>query len=106
MNNIFIGRKKYKIVNRKKFIRFLFIICLVLLSIVLIFLKKNKVYSLVYENEYIEIEVVEGDTLWDIARLNMPKDYDIRKMVIEIKEFNNMKDAYIYPGDLIKIPIK
>ena len=42
----------------------------------------------------------------EYCKNNMPKDYDIRKMVFEIKEFNNMKDANIYPGDLIKIPIK
>lgn len=106
MNNIYIGKKRYKIVNKKKFIRFISIICLLTLSIVLMFFKKNKAYSLVYENDYIEVEVMEGDTLWDIARMNIPKDYDVRKMVFEIKEFNNMNDAYIYPGDIIKIPIK
>lgn len=106
MNNIYLGKKKYRIVDRKKFVRFIFIICLAILSIVLIFCKNNKAYSLMYENKYIEVEVVEGDTLWDIAKSNMPKDYDIRKMVFEIKEFNNMEDAYIYPGNLIKVPIK
>ncbi len=45
-----------------------------------------------------------GDTLWDIAKKHMPDDYDIRKMVYELREFNNMKDVNIYPGDVIKIP--
>ena len=34
------------------------------------------------------------------------EDYDVRKMVFEIIQFNNMESANIYPGDLIKIPIK
>ena len=35
----------------------------------------------------------------------MPKDYDIRKMIHEIREINNMETADVYPGDLVKVPI-
>ena len=107
MNSIYIGKKKYKIVDKKKFTRFMFFTGItVILIMVLIFARRNMAYSSIYENQYIEVVIIEGDTLWDIAKVNMPENYDTRKMVFEIKEFNNMKSSYIYPGELIKVPIK
>lgn len=76
------------------------------LFVVLTFARRNRVYSSIYEDKYIEVKIERGDTLWDIARNNMPEEYDVRKMVFEIKKFNNIEDPYIYPGDSIKIPIK
>ena len=105
MNGI-MGKKKYKIVNRFKFMRFIIILVSLVLIIILFFQKRNKAYSSLYEEQYIEIEITKGDTIWDIAREFMPKEYDIRKMVFEIKEINNMDNAKIYPGDSVKVPIK
>ena len=66
----------------------------------------NRVYGSLYEEQYIEVIVKRGDTLWDIAGKYMPEKYEVRKMVFEIKEANNMSNANIYFGDLIKVPIK
>ncbi len=52
-----------------------------------------------------EVKIVEGDTLWNIALNYLPEKTDVRKMVYDIKEFNEMEDFYIYPGDRIKIPV-
>lgn len=97
---------KYKIVNKGKFISFIALILIAIIITIFIFTNNNKVYSSTYEEKYLEIMVEQGDTLWNIAINNMPIKYDVRKMVFEIIKFNEMKNANIYPGDLIKIPIK
>lgn len=89
----------------KRFISFLAI--MVILPILIFFLiSHNRAYSSVYEEGYVEVRVKRGDTLWKIALDNMPLEYDVRKMVYEIMKFNDMDSADIYPGDLIKIPIR
>lgn len=53
-----------------------------------------------------EVTVMEGDTLWHIAKNNLPHtNYDIRKLIYDIKEMNQMETASIYPGDIIKVPL-
>ena len=101
-----IKRKRYKIINGKRFMTFLLSAFIAVLSMTFLFAKDNRVYSSTYKENYIEVKIEEGDTLWNIAINNMPKEYDVRKMVFEIMEFNHMKNAYIYPGNKIKIPIK
>ena len=96
--------KKYKIVDKRKFISFLLLVFIVVIFITFIFVKNNKVYSSIYEKKYIKIKIEEGDTLWNIAIKTMPEEYDVRKMVFEIMELNQMENPYIYPGDLIKVP--
>lgn len=99
-------KTKYRIVDMKKFLSFVVITSIIIIAILFMLTKNQKVYSSTYKYNYREIIVKEGDTLWNIAVENMPENYDVRKMVFEIKEFNQMIDANIYPGDLIKIPIK
>ncbi|CCQ93086.1 conserved exported hypothetical protein [[Clostridium] ultunense Esp] len=100
------NKTKYRIVDMKKFLSFIIITSITIAAIFFMLAKNQKVYSSTYKYNYREIIVKEGDTLWNIAIENMPKNYDVRKMVFEIKEFNQMVDANIYPDDLIKIPIK
>ncbi|MCF6464959.1 LysM peptidoglycan-binding domain-containing protein [Clostridium sp. Cult2] len=99
-------KRRYRIVDRKKFMSFIFITSITIIAIILMFTNNQKVYSSTYKDLYKEVIVKKGDTLWNIAIDNMPSNYDVRKMVFEIKEFNQMIDANIYPGDLIKVPIK
>lgn len=96
---------KYKIVNRRRFNTFIVLTTLIIALIAFLFIN-NKAYSSTYKNLYKKVIVNKGDTLWKIALKNMPDGYDVRKMIYEIREFNNMDSADIYPGDIIKIPIK
>ncbi len=100
-------KKRYRIVNKRKFISFLaLILTIITISTMFLLMRDNKVYSSTYEENYINVKVEKGDTLWNIAINYMPKGYDVRKMVFEIIEFNDIEGASIYPGDLIKVPIK
>jgi len=47
--------------------------------------------------EYITITVSKGDTLWTIAR-NYYQENDVRNIVEEIKEINNLKNSNIKVG--------
>ena len=98
-------RKKYKIVNKRRFFLSLFFMSLITIAIISLFINMDKVYSSTYNEEYKTVIVKAGDTLWNIAREHMPDDYDVRKAVFEIREFNNMVTADLYPGDLVKIPL-
>lgn len=100
-------KKRYRVVNRRKFISFLAIILtIIIVSTTILLTRDNKVYSSIYKENYISMNIKEGDTLWNIAINHMPKGYDVRKMVFEIIELNNIENASIYPGDSIKLPIK
>jgi len=98
-------RKKYKIVSKKRFFTTIFTISLLIIIIISLFINDKEAYSSTYIQEYEEVIVKTGDTLWKIAKEYTPKDYDIRKMVFEIREINNLESADIYPGDLVKVPI-
>ncbi|MCR2042700.1 cell division suppressor protein YneA [Anaerosalibacter massiliensis] len=97
--------KKVSIVNFKRFFLSILVMVIMVILITVIFLN-NKAYSITYEEKYHRVKVKEGDTIWGIALKNKPKDYDTRKMVCDIVEFNNLKEMNIYPGDIIKVPIK
>jgi len=44
-------------------------------------------------------------TIWSLAAKNNPDNIDIRKLVYNIREENNLKSANIYPGQQLNIPI-
>lgn len=98
-------RKKYKIVSKKRFFISIFTISLAIISIISLFINNTEAYSSTYKQEYKEVVVKAGDTLWKIAKEHIPKDYDIRKMIYEIREINHLESADIYPGDMVKVPI-
>lgn len=97
--------KKYRIVNKRRF--YLFITFILTIGTIIIFSIFNSVgaHSVFISNPYIEVKVIEGDTLWNIAKEHLPSNYDIRKMIYNIKEINDIESANIHPGDIIKIPI-
>lgn len=53
------------------------------------------------------VHVKAGDTLWDIAAHYTTEKDDIRNLTYAIAELNQLnKNAQIYPGQTLKIPIK
>jgi len=50
------------------------------------------------------INVKEGDTLWSIAS-DYADNREIRQVIYEISKANNIHNASIYPGDVIKVPL-
>lgn len=99
-------KTRYKIVNKTRFYLFIMTLLIILATSILFLIDRREAYSSYYETKYEEFQVIQGDTLWDIAMIYLPPDEDIRKVVYDIKKFNDMSSGYIYPGDIIKIPLE
>ena len=95
-----------KIVNVKKFIRSVSLVLAIIFLLSLIFAKATLSHK---EVEYVEIYVAEGDTLWGIAAdLQSTNDYyknrDIRDIICDIKNINNMESSNLYVDQELTIP--
>lgn len=99
--------KKNKVIkiNLKKFIRALVIV--IGITILITFLATKSIYS--YEKLKTKtIYTNKGDTLWNIAldekeNNKYYKDKNIREIVYDIKQINNMQDSIILPGETLKL---
>lgn len=96
---------KIKIVNKKKFIRsFIFLVGLIFLTLIGITQTYSKT-ELSYKEDYI----IKGDTLWSIAENEINhneyyKNKDIRDVMYEIKQLNNLQNGNLEIGQKILIP--
>ena len=97
---------KFKIVNRKKFIKLPIVILGLLFILICIFTTKTSSNTQV---SYKTIYISNGDTLWDIAYNETKtneyyKSYDIRDVVQNIKECNELGNISLSIGEELKIP--
>ena len=53
----------------------------------------------------ISVIVKSGESIWTIASKNNPNEKDIRKLVYEIIEENDLENSTIYAGQEIIVPI-
>ena len=95
-----------KIVNKVKFVRTISVLVVIIVALV-IFTKSA--YSK-GEMRYKEDFIYSGDTLWSIAEKEIINNKyfnnkDIREVVLELKDINNLKDSNLVVGEKIKIPI-
>ena len=97
-----------KIVNMKRF---------VISNIVLwfmVFMAISSIVNIAYSHDtvnYKTLYIAEGDTLWKIAEAeqkNNPyyENKDIRDIIYDIKDINNLQVSNLTVGQEIKIPIK
>lgn len=97
---------KLKITNKRKFKRTVLIIIFGMLLI--LFFALNNAYSngeIKYKQEYI----YSGDTLWTIAEDEAKnnkyyENKDIRNIISEIKQINNIQNGELKVGQKIEIP--
>lgn len=80
------------------------LIFVISLFILVTFVNPSKVFSSEPLTFY-EITVQDGDTIWDLASTYNTNQVDIRRLVYEIKQINQIDNTYICPGDIINIPI-
>ena len=96
-----------RIKNLKKFVRSIFIIIIMTIVIILLIGKAS------YSNKQIEYKIVSvssGDTLWNIAKINQEnnnyyKGKDIRFIINDLMEINNLKNSNINVNQEIMIPV-
>lgn len=99
-------KKRYRVVNKVRFYLFIISLSIFSTSLMMYLLSNNQAYgSIGSDYDYDQVRIVKGDTLWMIAMDYTSKEYDVRRMVYEIKRFNKMETSQVYPGDIIGIPI-
>ena len=97
--------RKYIIVDSKRFFIFITFIFVLLSLVISLIFTLPRAHSSIQKQNFEEYSVLNGDNLWNISLKYIPKDYDVRKMIFDIKELNNMETSCIYEGDIIKIPL-
>ncbi len=86
--------------RRKKKSALLILIVITILSVSLLF-SSGRAADV---EQYTEFLVEPGDTLWGIARKNLPSNMDIRQYVYEIAKVNEVENSIIYPGKVLLLP--
>ncbi|WP_164995814.1 cell division suppressor protein YneA [Miniphocaeibacter massiliensis] len=99
-------RKKYRIINRKRFLTFVFM-CVVLLTLtIVLFVNIKSSFGSTKENNIDYYIIRHGDTVWSVAEeFNTNKKVNIRDFVDIIIEENSINNSNLIPGEKIKIPI-
>jgi len=100
-------RKKLQQMKRRRKIATLVLVALgvfLIITLITSFTKPNSAAEVT--DTYIEYTVSKGDTLWDIARFYSDDNVDVRIVIREIEEKNNLEGALIYCGDKLLVPTK
>lgn len=100
--NAKLTREDNKNVNYSK----LLVITVITLSIILLISFLSFKAMTEKEIYYKDIEIKNGQTLWQIVESEFGSDINIRKYVYQIKQINNLENSKLTPGQVIKIPIE
>lgn len=93
--------------NKKKFVKAILLIIVLTIGIVLIMTSEAFSHQ---EIKYKSVSVIYGDTLWDIAKIEQKnneyyKEKDIRDIIQNIKNINNLTSSSLKEGQTLEIPI-
>ena len=83
---------------------FITILCILVIATVSAVLGLSNVKGMT-EQQYVQIQVKPGDTLWCLAGEYMPNT-DIRKSINVISEINDTSVSELYAGQILKIPVE
>ncbi len=95
-------KRTYRITNKYRFITFVAVMVMICSMII------GAVFPVSAADHrkisYTEIRVESGDTLWNIARAYGDSSKDVREVVYDICQANNISAGDIYPGQVLRIP--
>lgn len=95
---------KFRIQNRIRFTLFV-VASIILFTVTINFALDLNTASSSTKQEYTQVKVVSGDTLWSIADTYMHDNPDIRKSVYQLCQLNNINADELYAGMTILVPI-
>ncbi len=92
--------------NWKKFLRAILIIVGIIICINILIPDKSLSHQ---EVNYKSVAVSSGDTLWSIAKVEQAKNSyydgkDIRDIIEDIKEVNNLENSSLQVNQVLEIP--
>ena len=102
--------KKLRVVNVYKFIRSVVVLLLFIITLIVLSSKASFSHTDKQMLDYTTINVIYGDTIWDIAssqQENNPyyEGKDVRYIVYDIKQINSLQTGNLVVGQELKIPI-
>ena len=94
------------VINMKKFSRAMLIIAGIVFFINLFFMNKSLSHQDVSTKN---VSVTSGDTLWSIAKIEQEENSyyqgkDVRDIIQDIKEFNNLTSSNLKVNQVLEIP--
>ncbi len=95
---------KYRISSRFRFTVFIVLTIILLTTVIHFVLGLNTAASSTIQ-EYMDLEIMSGDTLWSIAETYMPRDTDIRQAVYQLCSINDITADELVVGMTIQVPI-
>lgn len=102
LERVSVMKKTLKVKSRFRFTAFVLVMLFAVTGLFNTALGLNNAAGLT-KQEYIEVSINSGDTLWTIAEQYMPPDMDKRKAVHILKSVNDI-DSQLQPGQTILIP--
>lgn len=96
-------KKRYRIKSEFRFTLFLTLVMVMIILTAGTVLGANEALSLT-KPVYTEVQIISGDTLWELAKEYGPNDRDVRKVIHAICEINDITADDIQPGQSILIP--
>ncbi len=96
--------KKYRVASKFRFTIFMTLFIIIAVSAVGMLLGFNTVSSS-SKDIYNQVQIEAGDTLWDIAVEYGPENSDVRKIVREICDLNEITADGLYVGQRIIVPV-
>lgn len=97
-------KKRYVIKSKLRFVIFLTVTLLVLISTVTTVFGLNNANSTSFK-QYDQVQIESGDTIWDIASDYTHKEQDLRKLVYEICQLNDISAEQLQTGEIILVPV-
>ncbi|MFA5527365.1 MAG: hypothetical protein WC996_02005 [Peptostreptococcales bacterium] len=96
-------KRRYHIANKFRFTLFL-VICFLFISVCTGLIFKTSIVSSASIENYEEIYVKKGDTLWSLVGEHFGEQTNKRKVLYDIEKMNRL-NRYLMPGEVIKIPV-
>ena len=97
--------KKVRVANKKRFVFFISVVLMIILLIGSFTMSAFSSEGLNQDN-FENIRVEQGDTLWSIAKLYAGNHTDVREVIYNIQKENDLISSVIHPGQELKIPIQ
>ena len=97
-------KRHYRIVNPVRFFIFILITVLMITFAGYSLLNAGKAEAAA-PARYAKVVIQENDTLWDIASAYNPDATDVRDIIYEIYDFNNIDANNLQPGDVVFVPV-
>ena len=96
--------KNYRIKSRFRFTVFVVLTIVLMTTAANFALGLNTAASSTVQ-EYMDVEIKSGDTLWNIAETYMPDNMDTREAVYQICSLNDLSADELYAGMTIQVPV-